>query len=383
MANQIPFNNRIAKEYISALYDHTIMGGLTSNQYNTEFTSEPKTGELVKIKRANTFKAYEWEQPSDTVVQSANVTTNYIAIQKMIDCTFEITTKDWTFYVDEFIKDFFEPAVAAMVQDLDTSTLLGMYLGTPSVVEGVTSVTTKADLAKLNKAAREMKIKSGEKIALVGLETEATMFSTIDNLIAADLRGDQGYAFKNANLGTAMDIQFHVSEKIDQVYESLEASTLVDGVAYVQADVAKYGEQVILAGANAGDVIAAGQILKVGNVTFAAAEKAVASSTGVIVVKTVGVTEAIVADEDVFVTKVAAGPNFLFAKDAVNTVTVVPALPKSLEFSQVLTDGATGYGMRYYIIGDYLPSGKKSDVFRMDTYFGVKVTDPRRIRRFG
>lgn len=378
--NKLPLSDILPKEYIGALYDSMIMNGLVSSEYTTAF-SNPKVGETVRIKRANTFQAFDWSQPSDTVVQSADVTTNTISIDRMIDCTFEITTKEWTFYVNEFLQDFFVPAVKAVAEQMDSHILAKMYAGTQKVVAGVTGVTSVADLAKINKAAKQMKIASGSKIALVGLTTEALMLGSIPELIHADKRADAGVHFRAADIGFAMDVAYYSSDKIDDMYAGLEVSTLVDGAATVLVDAKKYDETITLTGAASGAVVGAGQILKVGTHYFTAASRAVANSSGVIVIKTTGLTEDIDAGVAT-VTKVIAGSNFLFAKDAVNVVTVVPALPASLIYAQVLTDAESGFGMRYYIVPQFGAGDTKSDLFRMDTYIGAKVTDPRRIARF-
>lgn len=378
--NKIPFSDILAKEYIGALYDEMIMNGLVSSVYTTEFTN-PKRGDRVRIKRHNKFEAYDWTQASDTVVQNAEITTNYIAIDRMLDTTFEITTKDWTFYVDEFLEDFFVPGVKAVAEKCDSHIIKKMYAGTQKVVDGVTGVSSVADLAKINRAAKLMKIKSGEKVALIGLDVEATMFGSIPELIHADKRYDEGSHFKNANVGVALDVAYYSSEKLDSEFAALGTSTLVDGAATVLVAAAKYDENITLTGAAAGATVAAGQILKVGNHYFTASEPAVANSSGVIVIKTVGLTEAIPTGADT-VSKVVAGGNFIFAKDAVNVVTAIPALPRANVYSQQLVDAESGFGMRYMIIDQYGAAENKSDLFRMDTYIGAKVTDPRRIARF-
>lgn len=380
MANKFELDDIASKEYISALYDEMIFAGLVNTQFTTDF-SNPKRGTSVRVKRAVTFQAYDWEDASDTVVQDIEETANYISIDKMLDCSFRIDTKDWTFYVEEFVNTILRPAVIAVAEKADTHILQKMYMGTQKAVEGITSVSSKLDLAKINKAAKEMKIRSGDAVAVVGLDTELTMLGTIDELIHADKRADNGYAFKNANIGIAMNVAYYSSEKVDNVYASLEASTIVDGELTVKVAAKKYDEQIILEGGTAGQVIAAGQMLKVGTKYFTASERAVVAVGGDVIVKTVGLLEDFEVSATT-VSKVSVGGNFVFAKDAVAFVSVVPALPRSVVQAQILTDSESGVGMRYYIVEEFGESEGKSDLFRLDTYVASKVMDPRRIRRF-
>lgn len=383
MANNFVLSDILSKEYIQALYDHMIVGGLVNTQYTTEFTN-PKRGQRVRVKRAVTFKAYEWEKAGDTVVQDIDETANYISIDKMLDVTFAIETKDWTFEINagEFIDRILKPAVIAIAEEADSHIIRKMYEGTQKVVPGVTSnISSVADLAKLNKAAKQMKIGKMEATALIGLETEATMLGSIPELIHADKRADDGFAFRNANVGYAMNVAYYSSEKVDDLYEELGTSTLVDGVATVKVAASKYDEQIILEGADAGETIAAGQVLKVGNFYFTAKEDAVATAGGDIIVKTVGLNDDIPVSANT-VSKVVVGGNFLFARDAVALVTVVPALPQGASMAQVLTDDESGLGVRMVVQYDGGANGSKSDIFTLDTYVAAKVMDPRRIARF-
>lgn len=374
--NKLVFETRVSKETQAFLYDEMIFAGLVNTQMSTEF-SDPKAGMRVLVKRATTLQAYEWKTGADKVIQSVDQTANYIAIDKMIDCSFDITTKDWTFFVNDFVNEFLKPGVIAVAEEADTHILKKMYQGTQKVVEGVTSnPSTVNDLTKIHKAARKMKIRSSEAVAVIGLEGERLILN-IPNIIEADKRADNGVAFRNANVGVALGVAYYSSEKVDDVFEDLEASTIVDGTLTVQAAVAQYDEKVVLTGGTAGQVIAEGQMLKAGSVTFTAAKRVVVPAGGVVIVDTVGVTDAIAATTAV--TKVSGGSNFLFAKDAVAFVSIAPAIPKSAVLGQVITDAESNVTMRMYIVWN---ETRKSDVFTLDLYVAAKVMDPRRIARF-
>lgn len=377
MANTFLTNDIIAKEMIVALYDEVVLSLLVNTSYASEFNDGVARGTEVRVLLPLYLEAYDWNGASTFTVQNLRNTATKVTVDKVFDCSIAITSLEWKFNVTNFSERYAVPAIKALVQRVEKYLITQMYAGTQRVITGLNGYPTDAaDLALINKAAREMKIKSGEAISVIGLEAEAIMLGNIKNLIEADKRADAGVNFANATVGRAMGVQYYHSDALDEVHDGIDST--YTGTATVTANVNAVDGQIVevkLTGGVAGETIHEGQLLKAGDVIFAVAKTATFTSSGNVTFEVSNLQDNLVAGTIVSKYEDVKG-SFLFHRDAVALIVLTLPLPMAGEYKTIVTDSQTGFSVRM-TAGYDLPS--KADTMSFDLVCGAKVLDPRRI----
>lgn len=112
MANQFLTPKIVAREALMILQSNTVMAGLVYRDYEGEFNSTAKVGDTISIRRPAVFEAKEFSGSVD--VQDINEGSVALTLDKHLDVTASVTSKEWTLDLDDFSSrrgaDFLQPA---------------------------------------------------------------------------------------------------------------------------------------------------------------------------------------------------------------------------------------------------------------------------------
>lgn len=202
----------IARESLMILQSNTVMAGLVYRDYEEEF-GPSKVGDTITIRKPATFEAKEFS--GHTEVQDAKEGRVSLTLEKHLDVTTAVTSKQWTLELDDFSARIITPAMVALNEKLDRY-LCGLYPAFHQVA-GVagSGPDSLAHLAKLDEVMNEAKIPVAGRRVVVGPATKSAMFA-IPEVARADARGDEGTALREASMGRIMGMDWFMDQNINR-----------------------------------------------------------------------------------------------------------------------------------------------------------------------
>lgn len=208
MANTILTPSIIAREALMVLRNNAVMANLVHRDYSNEFVAG--IGDTITIRKPATFEAKEFD---GTKIEVQNATENKVVVKmdKHLDVSFAVTSKELTMDIANFSQQFLVPAMQAFADKID-----GYILGLKTDVTN--SVTATADIkndvidarAFLTKAAAPLT----ERRFVYDSDTESKLLKT-DLFISAEKVGDAGTALREASLGRKFGMDFYVDQNAD------------------------------------------------------------------------------------------------------------------------------------------------------------------------
>lgn len=216
MANTILTPDIIAREALMVLRNNAVMANLVHRDYSNEFVAG--VGDTITIRKPAKFDAKEYA--GSITVQDATENGIDVKMDKHLDVSFAVTSKQLTMDIADFSKQLLVPAMQAFADKVDKY-LLGLKTDITNTVPGTDNV--KDDIvdarSKLTKAAAPLT----ERRFVYGSDTEAKLLKT-DLFISAEKVGDEGTALREASLGRKFGMDFYVDQNADEVG--------VDGIAF-------------------------------------------------------------------------------------------------------------------------------------------------------
>lgn len=363
----------IAREALMILQSNTVMGGLVYTDYEGEF-GPAKVGDTISIRKPAMFQARDFT--GNIEVQNSREERVALTLDKHLDVSVAVTSKEWTLDLDNFADRIIRPAMVALNESVD-SHLCGLYkqfplfAGTPG-----TQPSDLADLAALDRAMNEARIPVGGRRVVVSPATKAAMFG-IDVFARADARGDEGTALREASMGRIMGMDWYM----DQNIQTHEAGTGQAITALAVSGQVEAGATVMsLSGGTGTETLKAGDCFSVAGVngSFVVDEDVTAASGSFS-----GVKFHPAAPEGGFAASAAvtveAGhiANIAFVREAIALAVVPLELPQGA--SRAAYASFNGMGIRV-VYGYDIQT--KTDTISFDMLMGAKVIDPRLGMRF-
>ncbi|MFT4300387.1 MAG: P22 phage major capsid protein family protein [Desulfovibrio sp.] len=154
----------IAREALMILQSNTVMAGLVYRDYEGEFTPA-KVGDTITIRKPASFEAKEFE--GEIELQDANEKGVTLTLEKHLDVSVPVSSKEWTLELDDFSTRIVAPAMVAINEKVDNY-LCGLYpqFNQVSGTAG-TMPSTLAALADLDKAMNEARVPiSGRRVVV-------------------------------------------------------------------------------------------------------------------------------------------------------------------------------------------------------------------------
>lgn len=208
MANTILTPSIIAREALMVLRNNAVMANLVHRDYSDEFAAG--VGDTITIRKPATFEAKEYNG-TKIEVQDATETGIPVKMDKHLDVSFAVTSKDLTLNIEDFSKQFLVPAMQAFADKIDAY-ILGLK---SDITNSVTaSGAIKDDVIDARKYLTKAAAPLTERRFVYDSEIESDLLKT-DLFISAEKVGDEGTALREASLGRKFGMDFYVDQNAD------------------------------------------------------------------------------------------------------------------------------------------------------------------------
>lgn len=351
----------VAKEALIALENNMVLGGLVHRAYSKEYKS---VGATIQVRKPTSFTATAVATTSTIAVQEASEATVNVALDALMDVSFEVGSQELAVDVVSFSEQFIQPAMRAHAQALDSS-IAALYANIAGFYEA-NSTPAVADIAGVRSVLNVNKAPMTDRRLVMHPMTEAS-YIALDSFLHASKRGDGGKALRSAEMGKVMGFDCYMDQNIQTHVSNEDGTALVNGACTVGA--AEIGFDAAYQAA--GTLIAGDVVHVVGNDQWMLATGGTfASSAG-----TIAFTPALAAtitDNDVMELIGGHRTNLAFHKNAFALVTAPLQPPMG---------GAKGTTVSYKgltcrVVYDYNITNKKNQV-SLDMLWGVTTLDQK------
>lgn len=167
----------IAEAALATLYENTVMAQLVHRDYSNEFVA--KVGDTINVRKPAVFTAQEFNPTTGIEIQSINETSVPVVLNHHSDLSVEITSKDMTLKIDDFLEQILNPILEATAQKIDRDILafrnditqeVGVATGREyNKPEALIDAATKLNLAK---------VPTNDRSVVIGPETNGSWLDT-------------------------------------------------------------------------------------------------------------------------------------------------------------------------------------------------------------
>jgi hypothetical protein len=210
MGNTILTPNIIAKESLRVLRNNAVMANLVHRDFSKEFVAG--VGDTITVRKPATFEAKEFNENNGIQIQDATESGVPVVMDKHLDVSFAVTSKQLTMDIDDFSKQFLEPAMQAFADKVDKY-LIGLEADVTNRVSHASGPLTTADIIKARKFLVDAGVPLTERRFVYDSAAEADLLQT-DLFVNASAVGDNGTALKEASLGRKYGLDFYVDQNI-------------------------------------------------------------------------------------------------------------------------------------------------------------------------
>lgn len=371
MANTFLTPDIIARESLMLLSNNTIISNLVHRDREQDFAGA-KVGDTITIRRRANFAVDEFT--STINVQDINEGGVPLQLEKHYDISVGVSSKELTLELDEFSDRIIAPAMVSLSEKVD-SYVYGLANQIPTAILKAGSDTVLADLAKVDAFLLNQKVPLAGRSGMVSPTRKAEMMS-IDAVVRADARGDDGTALREASMGRVMGLDWYGVQGVESHVAGTADVTLAinNGAGYAAGTTT-----VAIDGATGAQTLLKGDIIDIAGSGQHVVTADVTSDTGAFAAVVIypGLRAAVV--DDAVVTKLASHEMNIVGDLRGISLAVVPlALP--MESGRGATMSYNGLSIRV-VIG--YNQTTKSDTVSFDLLCGGKVTQPELLARFG
>jgi hypothetical protein len=276
----------IAREALLILEDNIVAPQMMSTSATADFTGA-KVGDTIRIRRPAFFGVDEFDRTGGNInntvtIQDAVENSVNLQIEKHFDVSFEVSSKELAFAVDDFNERLLKPAMSALAQKIDQYALtkianLGGLFGVattyaaPSSLTHVASIVEKMNNQNIPMTNRKFLVSPAMQTALYG----------IDEFVRADIRGAATSPVEEASLGRFMGLDTVMSQNLPK-HSTLGTAATTGSTDVVYTTAAAYTEgatTINIAGGPAGTLtIVAGDTLAIDYVDGVTREHVVTNS---------------------------------------------------------------------------------------------------------
>ena len=204
MGNTFLTPSIIAKEALMVLRNNAVMANLVHRDYSEDFAA---VGDKITVRKPATFKANEYNGSIE--VQDATESGVEVKMDKLLDVSFAVTSKQMTLDINDFSEQLLVPAMQAFADKIDKA-ILGLEA---NVTNRVNTTNSKADVIAARKFLTSAAAPLADRRYVYNSDVEADLLST-DLFVNAGAVGDDGTALKEASLGRKFGMDFYVDQNI-------------------------------------------------------------------------------------------------------------------------------------------------------------------------
>lgn len=210
MANTILTPDIIAREALMVLRNNAVMANLVHRDYSDEFAA---VGDTITIRKPATFVANEYNG-SKITVQDATEAGVPVTIDKHLDVSFAVTSKEMALDIADFSKQFLVPAMQAFADKVDKY-LIGLEASATNRVAHASGEIAPKDVIEARKYLTKNAAPLADRRFVVGATAEADLLNS-ELFVSAEKVGDEGTALREASLGRKFGLDCYVDQNVDK-----------------------------------------------------------------------------------------------------------------------------------------------------------------------
>ena len=209
MSNTILTPEIIAREALMVLRNNAVMANLVYRDYSDDFVGA--VGDTITVRKPATFVANEFDG-SKITVQDAKESGVPVVMDKHLDVSFAVTSKQMTMDIADFSKQLLIPAMQAFADKVDKY-LIGLESEATARHAHADGVIAPADLIAARKFLTENAAPLADRRFVVGATAEADLLGN-ELFVSAEKVGDAGTALREASLGRKFGMDCYVDQNI-------------------------------------------------------------------------------------------------------------------------------------------------------------------------
>lgn len=211
MANTFLTPNIIAREALMVLRNNAVFANLVYRDYSNEFVAG--VGDTISIRKPAKFEAKEFNG-SAIEVQNATETKVDVKMDKLLDVSFAVTSKDLSMNIGDFSTQLLVPAMQAFADKIDGYLIaLADAISTNKVTAAGEAVTV-ADIVDARAFLTKNAAPLADRRFVYNSAVESDLLKT-DLFVNASAVGDAGTALREASLGRKFGMDFYVDQNMD------------------------------------------------------------------------------------------------------------------------------------------------------------------------
>ena len=223
MANTFLNPDIIAREALMVLRNNAVMANLVYRDYSDEFVAG--VGDTITVRKPATFVAKEFT--STIEVQDATETGVTVKMDKHLDVSFKVTSKQMAMDIEDFSSQLLVPAMQAFADKIDKY-LIGLEASATNRVSHASGVISPADLIEARKLLSKNAAPLMDRRFVVGTTAEADLLNS-ELFVSAEKVGDAGTALREASLGRKFGMDIYTDQNIAKTGDS---SQYVPSIAF-------------------------------------------------------------------------------------------------------------------------------------------------------
>lgn len=358
MANTFLTPDVIAREAIMVLQNNLVLGNLVYKNYANEFNGAKK-GDTITVRKPATFSVNEFTD--EITVQNATEGSANITLDKHLDVSFSVTSKDLTLEIEDFSRQLLEPAMMAFAQDID-SRIAGLYKDVPyRVGTAATTPSGVADITAVRKKMNDNKVPFAGRNIVLDTAADAKLLE-LDTFIEVDKSGNTD-ALMEARLGRKFGFDIWTDQNIKS-HTAGAGTVKIDLTAGYEAGTTQIHVDGVTAALKVGDLLTIG-----GNEHVVTVAGSLATADQDITIYPA--LKADVANDDDVTLIATHAANLAFHRNAFAMVSVPLALPMGTDKAAYIN--YNGIGLRV-VYGYSLTN--KVDTVSIDMLCGFKTITP-------
>ena len=209
MSNTFLTPDIIAKEALMVLRNNAVMANLVHRDYSDEFVNG--VGDTITVRKPASFEAKEYTD--HITVQDATEGSVAVKLDKHLDVSFAVTSKQMTLDIKDFSEQLLVPAMQAFADKVDAY-LLGLASDITNEVSYVSGTSNIRNvLVDARKYLTDAAAPMTDRRFVYGSGIEADLLKT-DMFLTADKVGDEGTALREASLGRKFGLDFYVDQNV-------------------------------------------------------------------------------------------------------------------------------------------------------------------------
>lgn len=212
MANTLLTPTVIAKEALAVLRNNAVMANLVYRDYSSDFAA---VGDTITIRKPATFQANEFDASKGITVQDVTESSTEVKMDKMLDVSFAVTSKEMSLDIVDFSEQLLVPAMQAFADKIDAY-LIGLESQLTNRVAHDSGVIAPADMIAARQYLVENAAPTTDRNFVVGAQAEADLLNS-ELFVNASAVGDEGTALREASLGRKFGLDTYVDQNIKKV----------------------------------------------------------------------------------------------------------------------------------------------------------------------